>query len=93
MEGLLSFYAMEWIRFTTAAGYIHRVFKYLNRHWVKREVDEGRKSVYDVYTVNCLLKCIHLYQNVNGIVSFVWSAGGMSCLCLLSQVYEMQFSA
>jgi len=34
------------------ANYINRLFTYLNRHWVKRERDEGRKGVYPVYTVH-----------------------------------------
>ncbi|KAG5220800.1 Cullin-domain-containing protein [Salix suchowensis] len=33
------------------ANYINRLFTYLNRHWVKRERDEGRKGVYPVYTL------------------------------------------
>jgi len=51
-EALLSFYIREWNRYTTAAKYIHHLFRYLNRHWVKREMDEGKKSVYDVYTLH-----------------------------------------
>ena len=35
-----------------AAKYINHLFKYLNRHWVKREVDEGKKDIYDVYTLH-----------------------------------------
>ncbi|TIB37625.1 hypothetical protein E3P86_02110 [Wallemia ichthyophaga] len=48
---LLQFYAAEWDRFTTAASYVDRLFSYLNKHWVKREKDEGRKNVYNVYTL------------------------------------------
>jgi len=50
-EALLQYYAREWDRYTTGANYINRLFTYLNRHWVKRERDEGRKGVYPVYTV------------------------------------------
>ncbi|KAI1461537.1 Cullin-domain-containing protein [Annulohypoxylon moriforme] len=54
-EALLTFYIREWNRYTVAAKYIHHLFRYLNRHWVKREMDEGKKNTYDVYT-------LHLYQ-------------------------------
>ncbi|KAI1828457.1 Cullin-domain-containing protein [Xylaria intraflava] len=54
-EALLAFYIREWDRYTTGAKYIHHLFRYLNRHWVKREIDEEKKNVYDVYTM-------HLYQ-------------------------------
>ncbi|KAG6918745.1 hypothetical protein DXG01_011936 [Tephrocybe rancida] len=50
-EELLRYYAAEWDRYTTGANYINRLFTYLNRHWVKRERDEGRKQVYPVYTL------------------------------------------
>lgn len=50
-EALLRYYAREWDRYTTGANYVNRLFTYLNRHWVKREKDEGRKGVYQVYTV------------------------------------------
>ncbi|KIK69633.1 hypothetical protein GYMLUDRAFT_34019 [Collybiopsis luxurians FD-317 M1] len=50
-EALLRYYAKEWDRYTTGANYINRLFTYLNRHWVKRERDEGRKNVYPVYTL------------------------------------------
>jgi cullin 1 len=50
-EALLTYYAGEWDRYTTGSNYINRLFTYLNRHWVKRERDEGRRNVYPVYTV------------------------------------------
>lgn len=51
-EALLTFYIKEWNRYTSAAKFINHIFKYLNRHWVKREMDEGKKNVYDVYTLH-----------------------------------------
>lgn len=50
-EPLLRYYTREWDRYTTGASYVNRLFTYLNRHWVKREKDEGRKNVYIVYIV------------------------------------------
>lgn len=55
---LLRFYAQEWDRYTSGAMYVNKLFNYLNKHWVKREKDEGRKEVYSVYTVCC--SCITL---------------------------------
>ena len=51
-EALLNFYIREWNRYTTAAKFINDLFRYLNRHWVRREKDEGKKDIYDVYTVS-----------------------------------------
>lgn len=51
-EALLQFYIKQWSRYTNSAKYIHHIFRYLNRHWVKREIDEGKKNVYDVYTLH-----------------------------------------
>ncbi len=51
-EELLRYYASEWHRYTTGANYLNRLFTYLNRYWVKRERDEGKKEIYPVYTVS-----------------------------------------
>ncbi|KAG0322199.1 hypothetical protein BGZ97_008351 [Linnemannia gamsii] len=48
---LLEFYTKQWVKFTGASTYVHHLFTYLNRHWVKREIDEGRKTVHDVGTL------------------------------------------
>ena len=50
----MKYYAQEWDRYTTGANYINRLFTYLNRHWIKREKDEGRRNIYPVYTVRSL---------------------------------------
>lgn len=64
-EALLAFYIREWKRYTDAAKYNNHLFKYLNRHWVKREVDEGKKNVYDIYT-------LHLVKWKDDFFSKVW---------------------
>ncbi|OQN98132.1 hypothetical protein B0A48_15964 [Cryoendolithus antarcticus] len=51
-EALLTFYIKEWKRYTTAGTFNNHLFKYLNRHWVKREMDEGKKDVFDIYTLH-----------------------------------------
>lgn len=64
-EALLAFYIREWQRYTNAAKYIHHLFKYLNRHWVKREMDEGKKNIYDVYTLHLVQWRDVLFQAVS----------------------------
>ncbi|KAI9751877.1 MAG: late secretory pathway protein avl9 [Chaenotheca gracillima] len=63
-EALLSFYIREWNRYTTAAKYINNLFQYLNRHWVKREMDEGKKNIYDVYTLHLVRWRVDLFSSV-----------------------------
>lgn len=51
-EALLTYYIKEWKRYTQAGTYNNHLFRYLNRHWVKREMDEGKKDIYDIYTMH-----------------------------------------
>ncbi|RDA82781.1 hypothetical protein CP532_0855 [Ophiocordyceps camponoti-leonardi (nom. inval.)] len=64
-EALLTYYIKEWQRYTTAAKYIHHLFRYLNRHWVKREIDEGKKNIYDVYTLHLVQWRKVLFERVS----------------------------
>ncbi|CAG8707484.1 3555_t:CDS:10, partial [Acaulospora morrowiae] len=63
-ENLLRYYTRNWEKYTTASSYVHHVFRYLNRHWVKREIDEGRKTVYDVYTLTLVSWRDHMFMHV-----------------------------
>ena len=54
-ESLIAFYNKSWDRYTVGARYLNHIFDYLNRHWVKRERDEGKKDIYEVNTL-CLLR-------------------------------------
>ncbi|OAA32419.1 Cullin [Moelleriella libera RCEF 2490] len=67
-EALLAYYIKEWSRYTVAAKYIHHLFRYLNRHWVKREIDEGKKHVYDVYTLHLVQWRKVLFERVSNKV-------------------------
>ena len=67
-EALLAFYIKEWDRYTTAAKYTNHLFRYLNRHWVKREIDEGKKDVYDVYTLHLVIWRDEFFERTHGRV-------------------------
>lgn len=67
-EALLTFYIREWKRYTDAAKYNNHLFRYLNRHWVKREMDEGKKNVYDVYTLHLVKWRDDFFKAVEGKV-------------------------
>ncbi|KAJ5915726.1 cullin-1 [Penicillium verhagenii] len=67
-EALLAFYIREWTRYTTAAKYVNHLFSYLNRHWVKREIDEGKKNVYDVYTLHLVKWKDDFFENLHAKV-------------------------
>jgi cullin 1 len=62
----LKYYSKQWNRFTQAAEYLNRIFKYLNRHWVKRETDEGRKHVHEVYTLAIVRWQQELFLPIHG---------------------------
>ncbi|TPX51845.1 hypothetical protein SeLEV6574_g00028 [Synchytrium endobioticum] len=67
-EQLLIFYTKQWQRYTMASTLVHHIFRYLNRHWVKREIDEGHKTIYDVYTLSLVSWRDHFFMSLQGNV-------------------------
>ncbi|KAI5452672.1 ubiquitin ligase (cullin) of SCF [Naganishia albida] len=63
---LIQYYYKEWESYTRGANYVSRLFTYLNRYWVKREKDEGRKGVYPVYILALVQWREHMFENLYG---------------------------
>ncbi|ODQ55601.1 Cullin-domain-containing protein [Saitoella complicata NRRL Y-17804] len=75
-ETLLKFYTKQWAKYTFAASFLNNIFKYLNRHWVKRERDEGRNQVHDIYTLALVSWKLHLFNHtqenlISAVLKFV----------------------
>jgi cullin 1 len=62
-EKLPYFYIQEWDRYTTAAKYISHLFGYLRR-WIKQEQDEGKRNIYDVYTLHLVQWRMVFFESV-----------------------------
>eukprot|EP01094_Clydonella_sp_ATCC50884_P019753 TRINITY_DN3932_c0_g1_i1.p1 TRINITY_DN3932_c0_g1~~TRINITY_DN3932_c0_g1_i1.p1 ORF type:complete len:197 (-),score=40.07 TRINITY_DN3932_c0_g1_i1:374-964(-) len=52
---LLRYYRLEWEKYTQAMKRVNNMFQYLNRHWIKREAEDGTKDVYEVYPLSLVL--------------------------------------
>lgn len=64
-EQLLKYYTEQWERYSVASKFVHRLFSYLNRYWVTREIDENHRNVYDIYTLTLVSWRDHLFLNMN----------------------------
>ncbi|KAI9299021.1 Cullin family protein [Neoconidiobolus thromboides FSU 785] len=53
LESLLQFYSHQWDRFLQGAKCLNNIFSYLNRHWIKRQNIEDKKSVAEIFSL-CL---------------------------------------
>lgn len=54
-KALLDFYVKAGTRYKIGARYIGHVCQFLNRHYIKRERDEGKRQTHDVYTLHMIL--------------------------------------